>query len=240
MQSIAARIADIEKLVWRIIGYKNGDKYSDIPSASIRKNYSLYLSANFIPGSFNVVLRLERTRQPTFPGFDQFDEILEALLENIKLLDQGKYESLQQNISDPAYFRNFVGLAGKIAPDGSDVSLVGLRAMIDGQQRHVSFERNKRDLLDDAPMPKADEAANELQLADETLSVAGILKYADALETNQVKLLDEDGKKWTITIPEGLMRDVVRPYFDETVQVAGRRIKGKRRSLYLDSIDSPQ
>ena len=238
VQAIAARIADIERLVQRIIGYKNGHKYSDILPANIRAHYSLYLSADFIPGSFNVVLKLEG-RQRLLPEFDQFDEILDTLLENIKLLDQGKYETLQQNISDPAYFRNFVGLARKIAPDGSDVSLVGLRAMIDGQRRHVSFERNKRD-LDDVPMPKADEAANELQLADETLNVAGILKYADALETNQVKLLDEDGKKWTITVPEGLMRDVVRPYFDETVHVAGRRIKGKRRSLYLDSIDSPQ
>lgn len=238
VQFITARIVDIEKLVRRIIGYKNGHGYTDTLSSNIRRNYGLYLSANFVPSSFIVVLRLERTRQPTLPGFGKFDEILDTLMENIGLLNQGKYESIRQNISDPAYFRNFVGIAKEIAPDGSNVSAVGLRAVIDGKPRRVSFERNKRD-LNDIPMPKVDEVTDEIQLADETTSVTGVLKYADALKSkNEVRLLDKDNKTWTITVPEGLMRDVVRPHFDENVQVAGRRIKRKRRSLYLDSIDS--
>ena len=238
VQSITARVSGIEKLVQRTANYKNGHGYTDTLSSNIRKNYGLYLSASFIPGSFNVVLRLERTRQPVLLGLGKFDEILNTLMENIGLLNQGKYESLRQNISDPAYFRNFVGIAKKIAPDGSNVSAVGLRAVIDGRPRRVSFERNKRD-LNNIPMPKVDEATDEIQLADETTSVTGVLKYADALKSkNEVRLLDKDNKTWTITVPEGLMRDVVRPYFDENVQVMGKRIKGKRKSLYLVDIDS--
>ena len=234
VQSVMARVSDIEKLVQRTVVYKSGQNYTD---KLISKDYDLFVSA-FTPGSFNVVLRLGQFRQQILPGFGRFDEILNALMENIELLNQGQYELLQQKISKPAYFRNFVGLAKKIAPDGSDVSSVGLRAMIGGQQRHVSFERKQSD-LNDIPMPRVNEAADELQLTDETLSVTGVLKYADALKTkNVVKLLDEDDKKWTITVPEGLMRDVVRPYFDENVQVTGKRIKRKRKSLYLVDIDS--
>ena len=237
VQSITARVSGIEKLVQRTANYKNGHGYTDTLSSNIRRNYGLYLSA-FTPGSFNVVLRLERARQPTLPGFGKFDEILNTLMENIGLLNQGRYETLQQIFPDSAHFRNFVGIAKEIAPDGSRVSAVGLRAVIDGKPRRVSFERNKRD-LNDIPMPKVDEATDEIQLADETTSVTGVLKYADALKSkNEVKLLDESSKTWTITVPEGLMRDVVRPHFDENVQVAGRRIKRKSRSLYLDSIDS--
>lgn len=231
VQSIMARVADIEKLAQRTVGYKSGHKYTDTLSSNIRKNYGLYLSA-LTPGSFNVVLKLGHVRQQTLPGFadfTDFDEILDALIENIELLNQRRYELLQQNIPDPAYFRNFVGIAKKMAPDGGSVSAVGLRAMIGGRQRQVSFERSQSDI----PNLKVDKAADELQLTDEILNVEGVLKYADALKTNQVKLLDEDDKKWTITVPEGLMRDVVRPCFDKKVQMTG-----KRKNLYLVDIDS--
>ncbi len=234
VQSIMARISDIEKLVQRTASYISDYEYSDTLSSNIRKNYGLYLSAAFTPGSFNVVLKLGRINQPTLRGLGNFDDILETLIENIELLNRGQYESLQKKIDNPAYFRNFVGIAKKIAPDGNNVSSVGLRAMIGGQQRQVSFERSQSDI---PAIPKPDEDFDGPELSTETEKVVGYLKFADALETNQVKLLDENDKKWTITVPEGLMRDVVRPYFDEKVQVTGRPIKKKRKRLYLVDID---
>ena len=233
---IFSRITDIEKLLQRTVSLKNGRAYSDQITARVSDNYQLFISG-FSAGSFNVSLKLGHAHQPPLTGMGKFDDIFSALIENVSLINQGQYDLLQENLFEPAYYRNFVGLVKRIAPDGIAVSSVGLRAKIGDQVRHVSFERNKHELID-IPIPVAEETAHAIELKDETRTVTGILKYADAIESNQVRLLDESDKKWKITVPSGLMREVVRPHFEERVRVLGRAIKRKRNHLYLDHIEA--
>ena len=233
---IFSRITDIEKLLQRTVALKNGQAYSErIPSA-VRDNYQLFLSG-LSANSFNVSLRVGLAYQPLLTGLGKFNDVFDVLMENVSLINQGDYDLLQANLREPAYYRNFIGLVKRIAPDGSAVSSVGLRARVGNQLRQVSFERNRHELLD-IPVPVAKESGNNIELKDETQTVTGILKYADALESNQVRLQDEQENRWKITVPSGLMREVVKPHFEERVRVLGRPIKRKRNHLYLDHIES--
>ena len=233
---IFSRITDIERLLQRMVSLKNGLAYSDQLAARVRDNYQLFLSG-FSAGSFNISLKLGRAHQPSLAGSGKFDDIFGVLIENVSLINQGRYDLLQANLREPAYYRNFVGLVKRIAPDGMTVSSVGIRAKIGNQIRHVSFERNKHELLD-IPVPVAEQGDKSIELKNETRTITGILKYADALESNQVRLLDESDTKWKITVPSGMMREVVKPHFEERVLVLGRAIRKRRNHLYLDHIES--
>jgi len=64
-------------------------------------------------------------------------------------------------------------------------------------------------------------------------TIKGILKFADAVNS-KIKLIDEDGKPHTIIVPEGMLSDIVRPKWEETVTVTGF-VKGKE--IHLVDID---
>ena len=65
------------------------------------------------------------------------------------------------------------------------------------------------------------------------ITIKGILKFADAAKS-KIKLVDEDGKPHTIIVPEGMLSDIVRPKWEETVMVTGF-VKG--REIHLVDID---
>jgi hypothetical protein len=65
------------------------------------------------------------------------------------------------------------------------------------------------------------------------ITIKGILKFADAAKS-KIKLIDEDGKSHTIIVPEGMLSDIVRPKWEETVTVTGF-VKG--REIHLVDID---
>jgi len=65
------------------------------------------------------------------------------------------------------------------------------------------------------------------------ITIKGILKFADAAKS-KIKLVDEDGKPHTIIVPEGMLSDIVRPRWEDTVTVTGF-VKG--REIHLVGID---
>ena len=58
--------------------------------------------------------------------------------------------------------------------------------------------------------------------------VTGILRYADAIgRQGTIKLEDEDGSAHVISVPEGMMADIVRPLWGDVVRVTGVRRRGR-------------
>jgi hypothetical protein len=70
----------------------------------------------------------------------------------------------------------------------------------------------------------------------ETATVRGVLKYSDSRneERGYIQLVAQDGQTHRVRVPPGMMRDIVRPMYEDEVIVSGRRRRG---TILLETID---
>ena len=123
------------------------------------------------------------------------------------LVNDARIEDIRERIPDPAYRRNFLGLAKKIAPDGERISLVGYTTVTEGEARTVSVTRPASKLPESTDI---DGQPTEPQI----VVLEGTLLYADAIGQDQIKVIDNRQKSHTLNVPEGMMNDIVRPMWD--------------------------
>ena len=144
------------------------------------------------------------------------------------LVNRSKIPEIHERIPDPAYFRNFIGLAKKMAPDGETVRQIGFTALRCGSERFVEVTKPAKEF----PSPNIE----KLPIESELVEVKGVLRYADAThgDSGLIKIIDEDsGDKHTIKVPEGMMSDIVRPMWDSVVTIKGKR---KGQIIMLEDI----
>ena len=229
------RIKVLERILQRTVSRLNSMSFTANVPKSISAQYKLFV-AGLSDDSARIRLKIGRPLEPLLQGLGKFDDIFNGVLDHFALLGNAEYETLQQRLPEPAYYRNFVGLAKRIAPDGKSVSSVGLQARVGSGMRTITLDTNQSE-MSSIPMPIDDNVEQPLELKDEKREQDGVIKFANALSDNQVKLVAENNTTWTITVPQGLMRDVVQEYFDESVRITGQPIKHKRRHLYLNHIE---
>jgi hypothetical protein len=186
----------------------------------LEKEMAVYLS---VPraASFAVTFRLGHSSQMVLPGMDPAEAVIKELLECIEVVGAGQFEVLNQRIPDPAYHRNFFALTKRIAPDGDAVRAIGFTASIGGTERRVVLERTVNQIT--PPVV----AVIDAETGDQ-IEVDGTLKYADSTKTarDEIRIVDNHGKKHKILVPEGMMDDIVRPLWDFEVRIRGRRRRG--------------
>jgi hypothetical protein len=164
-------------------------------------------------------------------GEDVIDEVVECL----DLYEHGEEESLRHMIPNDAYLTNFRALAKAIAPDGKDVDAVGFTLVRDGREKSITLRRSRQQQV----MPG---------LLTETVSqskgkkvvVKGNLRFADALEEdhNIIKLVDSQGKQYSIIVPPGMMDDIVHPLWNFRVTASGTQARWGR--IILSDISKEQ
>lgn len=226
------RIKDIERLIFRTVERKLGRAFRERGATvqSIQDSYSLYLSAPRA-GSFSINLRLGR--QMELPGFE-FDisgEVVDEVIECFDLLNSGREDDLKHKIPDETYFQNFVGLAKRIAPDGDKVKMVGLTKVTDGKEIRVKLDRTQEQIISSIKYSSSESESEDKGLV---IRVQGRLLLADAREAKRkIQLVDEDGTKQDVIVPEGMMDDIVKPLWDEVVVVIGKKVG---RKIYLQEI----
>ncbi len=229
---VLQRIARVEKLIHRTIDRLHNQPYREPrPSAQTVRNYNFYIS---VPraASFSVTIRLGRIEQPWLEGLSDVGLIFDDLMENLNLVNNDNYERLKNKFASAAYFRNFVALTKAIAPDGEKVSLVGLTKVRNGREESVSLTKSQAEI----PVRLlADEGRDDPETAGEEITIFGRLRYADARreDKGEVRLTDTDGNTWRVTVPEGLMNDIVKPYWDEETWSSSRCASARRpRSVF--------
>ncbi len=226
-----SRVADFERIVKRTTERVNQFQFRERTGS--QKLSDLYVSAPR-PGSFALTFRIGLFDNPRLPNFGNTDQVIDELMVCMDLLERQEVEGLRKQINDPAYFGNFVSLAKKIAPDGEDITMVGLTTFKDGQERKVSFSRQRDDIPDFSRHLPSD---SHLEITDEIKEVSGVLRYADALSDNsEVKLVVTEGRPWKILVPKGLMEDIVTPHWEKPVNVRGYKVKRKQKTLRLIDI----
>ena len=231
-RAVFTRVGDLEKLL-----NKTSERVSRqrLQVSNVRhSNYDLYISAPRA-GSISFTLSFGMSEQNMFPELDDSNNVIDEIIECIELLERQKHLELQQKIGDPEYFGNFVDLARKIAPDGEEITLVGLTSVRKGkEEKSVSFSRLREEIPESPPYDEG-ELTTELSASLET--VTGILRYADSLKNkNEVRLEVEDGRAWKIIVAEGEMGTVVGQNWGRLVTVRGYRVLAKRKTLQLEEI----
>ena len=154
----------------------------------------------------------------------------------IEMVNKARVNEIQERIPDPAYLRNFFGLAKKIAPDGERVRQVGFTAIGSGTERSVELTIPTADfpapsLMDRLPLlpairvseVEAGSAAELLSDAKaEPIEIRGVLQYADAVEKNVIKIVDE-GITQDVEVPEGRMNAIVGSMWNSRVVIDATR-----------------
>jgi hypothetical protein len=222
------RVKFTEKLLYRTVERKNNKPFRDKGKLSkdVQESFELYLS---VPraASFAISLRIGLPKDQLFlPGMDYSIEIIDEVLSCIELFNNANEEGLREKIKEESYYQNFVALAKQLAPDGDHVNFVGFTTIRDGKKREVSITR-KQDDIRLLPPEIAGEAEKQ-----KYVKVKGQLLYADSTKGKErtIKLIDEGNIKHTIIVPEGMMSDIVKPLWEETVVIDGLMI-GKRIQL---------
>lgn len=214
------RIENFQRLVYRTAHRIGNVPFKERLRTSKKKpDLSCSLIAQPVPGSFNVTLRFGTElskKNPLFPDEDTSSLIIDDILQNIERIINDRMEELESTIPDQAYRRNFVALTSKIAPDGDTVKTMNLVSSRNGSKRHIEFKKPKAQfkLLTGPPKSQLPEANNQ----EELITLIGTLSFADA-DKDTIKLTEGSGKKHKITVPEGLLSDIVKPHFQDEVEV---------------------
>lgn len=216
---IYGRVENTSKLLYRTAERKFGRDFREggQPVKDIRENYQTLVSVPR-PGSFAVTLKFGNPIQSTLPGMFN-TAVMDEFMDLINLVNRSRIDQIQDFISDPAYLRNFFGLAKKLAPDGERVRQVGFTAIRGGAERSVELTTPAAELTG-LPMPAPPNSPNE------PTTIRGVLRYADATRGagNQIRIIDEANKMHRVQVPPGMMNDIVRPMWDSLVTVTGWQV----------------
>jgi hypothetical protein len=229
------RVQDFAAIILRTVERRLKQPYRErgSPKSQLKETFGVFLS---VPraASFAVTLKLgQPSQQRDFWADDETSLVIDEVLDLFEAVQAGDVDELARRIPDRPYLRNFSALAKRIAPDGEEVYLVGLTSRRPGKVRRVALTRRRGELT---KLVSVARESTSQAIEDEYVEVRGVLHYADEIGRSDgtIKLEDEDGLVHEILVPEGMMGDIVRPLWDDTVVVTGTR-RGSR--IRLEGID---
>ena len=224
------RVGDSSKLLHRIVERKSNKPFRERGrlGKDIKENYELFISTPRA-ASFAVTLKLGSPMgQQSFPEIRDVPEIVDEFIDLLELANKAKVSEIRERIPEQAYFRNFLGLAKRIAPDGQRIRQVGFTVVRGSSQRSVGITRRAEEF---GRLPREESPPIE----SGTVTVQGVLRYADATGkgSDEIKVIDEKQKQHLVKVPEGMMNDIVRPMWDSIVEITGRV---ENKCIILDDI----
>lgn len=231
-EEFVGRVRATEKIVFRTMERKSELAFRDAGRVSkdIAGRYELFLS---VPraASFAVTFRVGLPADQSYlPGIDLAPELTPSILidnvfECLQSFNEGDFDRLKRLIPQQAYYRNFVGLARQLAPDGDRVKMVGFTAHRGNSPTRVALDRRRADV----PSDQSVEAGTRVE-------VRGRLLFADSAgKSNRIKIIDDDGARHSFRVPEGLMADIVKPLWEDRVVVYG--INSGKSKVDLERIE---
>ena len=232
LSDLMTRVSNIQTLVYRIAQWKLALPYRGRIPNDIRNNYRAFVR---IPKSvgFALSLRLGHPMpQAPLPQFVGPGDIASEFIDLMELTNDSDNRAISRHVGDPAYQRNFIGLAKNIAPDGNRITRVGFTSVNRGDTRSVTVTRPA------SQFPAFDTSARATR-DTEVVERSGTLRYADAStgpsSNNRIKLVNEGGDDYQIVVPAGLMDDIVRPMWNAHVTVRGT-LRRRQRNIRLTEI----
>lgn len=226
---VLTRVSDSSKLLHRIVERRRERPFRERGRAGkdIEENYKLFISAPRA-ASFSVTLKLgSQAGGQQKPVRPDASAIVDEFMDLVDLASEMKVSEIRERIAEPAYFRNFLDFAKRIAPDGQRIRQVGFTVVRGGAERHVGIRRRAEEIEHLTPeVPDVESAI---------VIVRGMLRYADATGSgsSNIRVVDDKRHSHLIKVPKGMMDDIVRPLWGCTVKITGRR---ENRHIVLENI----
>jgi hypothetical protein len=213
------RVDNASKIIYRIVERRWNKPFREKGRRQqlIKDDYELFLS---VPraASFAVTLKLGHpSNQPKLPGFADTFEIVDEFMTLMGLVNKADFSAIESRIPDDAYRTNFIQLAKRLAPDGDNVKVVGFTSIHKGRKKFVEVTRPKARILRPESKPT---------VQSDSVIVKGSLRFADAMhkDSGLIKVVDAVNKiTHQVKVPEGMMNDIVKPLWDTTVLIKGRK-----------------
>ena len=223
------RVKNIEAMVYRTSERLSGKSFRERgrPEKKQLEEIELYIS---IPraASFAVSFRIGSGTQIKLPGMDFGEKIIDELFECFDLFNSTKTDPLKEKIRDLPYYRNFIGLARNIAPDGEQIRTIGFTTFRKGITRSVILTTPRKQVS------TGEEIISEIE-SGKSIQVIGSLLFADARKgKRQIQLIADDGVAYKVHVPEGMMSDIVKPLWEQKVTVTGIL---RKNVIYLQDIE---
>ena len=223
------RRADVlEKLLVRNAERLRGMPFRETgsPNAESLDGFEIFYS---VPraASFAISIRLGRpVRQQMLPTFVSVQNVVDDFLESVDQFNAGKGDDLRHHLNSDAYFNNFRALAKKLAPDGQKISNVGFTSIRGDERREASLSH------------PADPSIHRIEDESTVVRLVGEIHKADELRrgTPIFGIQDEKGEVHQISVPAGLLNDIVKPYWGERVAVVARQTSAKLELVDLEPV----
>lgn len=232
LREVVDRLKRAERLIHRTAERKSGLPFTedvDAPRA-IRERFPIYQRMP-MAASYAVVLQVGQSdRQLALPFDVDAAEIVSEVVDCISFYNREDVSALREHIEDPAYLRNFVSIIKRMYPRTPGVSGVAIAGMTSQGEMKVVELLKPPHIPIEKPVPVQEDAGE-----GGLVQIAGRLFSAQATtRVHRVGIEADAGEKHFINVPEGLLADVVRPYFDTHVVVDVTRIKDG--TLYLHDV----
>ena len=228
---LVSRIGDASRLIGRIVERQRESPFNERGLRKITRETFPVLVSVPRAASFAVTLKVGRpTGQLSLPV--EMEVIVDEFMDLMEMVNSSDVRALEERIPEPPYLRSFLGLAKKIAPDGDRVRQVGFTVERGSKERRVSVTKHALEI----PLPPIVEPATQDERPRKPVEVRGTLLFADATggDANVIKIVNDNGKRRSVRVPEGMMNDIVRPMWDSKVVVKGLQ---KGRSVVLQDIE---
>ena len=237
-ESNAALITDYKHLLRIVTGH-----FRKFPFHQLTKFDKEYRVLTAVPsaGSFRISMKLIQIGQLSFSFSDDVESVFEKVIECLDRLKSGNTSALQENFGDEDYYHHFMRHARNLAPDGERVNAFSVEATIKGSVKSVVFDRTTDEIDYMYSPPEKETIVEDYQVSSDIVTLRGTVIAADGKkDTDQVEFFDDNGKKWSITVPDDLGKNVVRPHFElrAEIRASHRFVKQKRNRLELISIRS--
>lgn len=222
-EQLIMRIEDARKLIFRTVERLLRRPYREYGAVrGAVKEYGLFVSVPRI-ASFAISLRVSRPKP--LPGFEEkiefiySSQIIDEIMSCLDSFNRAEEKELRQKISEETYYRNFVGIAKNLSPDGNEIRQVGFTAFRAGHERRVSLIKPR----DEINLIRGLEEGLKAKEKGKVGSITGRLLLADARHSGRekIQIIDELGQAHNVIVPEGMMSDIVRPMWEERVRVSG-------------------
>ena len=237
VEAFLQRVGNTENLLYRTAERKQNRPYRDrgARDQSLAESLQLYVS---VPRAASFAVTFKVGRQLELPGISIGEQVIDELLDCLEIYNRGDERQLRERIAEEPYYRNFIGLARTIQPDGRRVGVVGFTAVRQGTTRQVALTSS----VENTPMLRPrdiDVGKRKGKAEPASVEVSGILKMADSRKKmDEIQLIASDGVRHTVVVPEGMMSDIVKPLWDAEVAVTGVRKGRKIHLIQIRSVES--
>jgi hypothetical protein len=229
LREVLDRLKRAERLIYRTAERKSGIAFSeeaDSPMA-IRQRFPVFQRMQRA-ASYAVVLQVGQSdMQLSLPFAADAAEIVSEVVDCIGLYNSEDISGLEQRIEDSAYRRNFASIVKRMYPRTPGISGVGIAGMTSqGKMKVVELVHPPQARIV-KPLFEPQEAE-----AGQPLQIIGQLFLAQSTpRIKRVGIIDDNGDTHTIDVPEGMLADVVRPYFEARVVADVMKASGGALSL---------